>query len=79
MVRIDNIVVSDGIAACKYYPENKSLFGEISIDVATGEIKKLSQPEGGCLKSYIAHARSKLYQIIKENAEIPVEAFAIWY
>ena len=79
MVRLDNISTAGGVASCRFYPENSEMYGKLKIDITSGEIIELTEPDGGCPKTYIAHARSKLHKLSVNNEKMPDEAFAIWY
>ena len=79
MVRLDNMIMSQGTASCRFYPEGSEQYGTLVIDTLSGEIVKYTKPENGCSDAYVAHARSKLHALALNNKELPDEAFSIWY
>ena len=79
MVRLDNMLILEDEASCRFYPENSEQYGTITIDVTSGEIIKYTKPKDGCLNTYVSHARSKLHELVTNNEKLPDEAFSIWY
>ncbi len=79
MVKLKNIVISEEIGKCDFYPENSKEPGRLVINLNTGDIllKRLPNEYGWC-DSHAAHARTALMEIVKEGS-IPDERLVMWY
>lgn len=80
MVKLFNIKKSDNLISCNYTPETSSLKGFVEVDAKTQEVSKVeySEYEYG-KKTYVAHVRSKLSELLSANKPIPKEIVVSWY
>ena len=79
MVKIFDITENENTISCKYTPEHTDMIGTVTIDKATKEITdvKYSDYEYG-KKSYVAHVRSKIDELITNGINFPKEVWAVW-
>lgn len=80
MVKLFNISLSGNIITCDYEPEHTGKIGKVSVDTNAREIVDVvySEYEYG-KKTYVAHVRSKLLELLNSSQPIPKEAYRIWY
>ena len=80
LVKLFNIILIDNVITCDYAPEDSDKIGKVSVDVNTLEIVDIvySEYEFG-KKTYVAHVRSKLSELLDSKQPIPKETYAIWY
>lgn len=80
MVRLVNIQMNGEKAECDIFPENSLQAGHIVIDAKTGDLLDYVLPEGYELRSYVSHARSRLFDIIKQGSIEPGRSVTVaWY
>ncbi len=78
MVRIDSIKLNSDTATCRFYPENRKEYGELSAEVSTGNLIDVTYPKTGCADMYVAQAKKKLCECVKRE-NIPQEAYSVWF
>ena len=81
MVRLVNIQLNGETAECDIFPENSLQAGHVVIDAKTGDLLDYVLPEGyEAGMSYVSHARSRLFDIIKQGAIEPGRSVTVaWY
>ena len=81
MVRLVNIQMNGETAECDIFPENSPQAGHIAIDAKTGALLRYVLPEGyEWGMSYVGHAKSRLFEIIKQDPIEPGRTITVaWY
>ena len=80
MVKIFDIKENDNTVSCKYTPEQTDKVGTVTVDKTTKEVVdiKYSDYEYG-KKSYVAHVRAKIDELLTTGSAFPNEAIVTWY
>lgn len=79
MVKLVNLKKNSATAECDILPEDSAQSGHIVIDLASGELKEFSLPEGyEWCRNHVNHAKKKLLELIKESI-LPKEYLVMWY
>lgn len=78
MVCIRNIKKKGSLISCDYYPENKSIAGNIVVDIKSKKIIEHTRVSEEEFYTYPNMARVKLLEFADKD-EFPTEAFCCWY
>ncbi len=79
MLRLKNIKLIDKILYAEYYPEDGEEFGEICINIETGEVVDYSLTSfDKVVRRHFSHAKQALQNMLKNNEELPKEKLVMW-
>lgn len=80
MLRLLLEKIADNHVTYRYYPEQDSNYGLITVDLKTGELLERNNLDvDDEFGSYFVHAVSTIRNIIRNNEELPTKRMVAWY
>ena len=79
MLKLKNIKRNNRVIECDIIPEDSKQKGNVVVDIASGNLREYSLPEGyEWCRNHVNHAQIELLKLSREK-NMPDEKLVMWY